>query len=112
MVAAHFFLNEDKRTDRILIASKAQPVLPALSACFLRCSQRLRVLLVPAELLMRAQVEMTVAVCLISAALLISTAFAFYETDGAVRSLTSKSFDEVQSFPGISVVEFYAPWCG
>lgn len=45
-------------------------------------------------------------------AFLIGTASAFYEKGGAVQLLTAKSFSTVHSFPGISVVEFYAPWCG
>ena len=43
---------------------------------------------------------------------LLKIAAAFYEEGDAVQLLTAKTFDTIQTYPGISVVEFYAPWCG
>lgn len=42
----------------------------------------------------------------------ISTSFALYGAEDPVTRLSDKNFDEYISQPGVTVVKFYASWCG
>lgn len=54
----------------------------------------------------------TLSVILALSVLAIYTCSALYGDDDSVTQLTSKNFDKFVANPGVTIVKFYASWCG